>query len=360
MQLRRLRVEHLRAFTGIEWEPSPGINVVTGANGVGKTTLLEAIYLLAHGRSFRAGTRDTLTRHGSDHYSVFAEVETIDGAQRRVGLLRTSDGFKAKVDGRELPSLTRLFAAVAAVCFEPGSHELIAGPSELRRRFLDWGLFHVEHDFLSTWRRYQRALKQRNALLRSGASDRDFEPWEVEMADSGTSLSDQRSRYVEALTRPLEDVASRIASELGAPTLRFRSGWRADVPLAQALAEGRERDRSLGYSATGPQRATWELLFEAVRAKDMYSRGQQKIAALCAVLAQAQHLSVHVGHPPVICLDDVAAELDRPHQAAVFRYLATTQAQVVITATELPAALADAGLTPSLFHVEQGVIRPLL
>ncbi|HEU4664861.1 MAG TPA: DNA replication and repair protein RecF, partial [Dokdonella sp.] len=141
--------------------------------------------------------REALVREGCRGYAVFGEIER-HGECVRVGLARSSRGVESRIDGAAVP-LGELLRRIAVLCFEPGSHELIAGPSEERRRYLDWGVFHVEHTFLPSWRRYQRALKQRNALLRRLAGADEVEPWNRELARAAEPLGFMRRSYFDAV-----------------------------------------------------------------------------------------------------------------------------------------------------------------
>ncbi len=181
MRLEQLRISGLRCLADVSPALDPAINVFVGANGAGKTSVLEAVFLLSHARSFRSGAREALLQREMAQLSVFAELRHADGRGSRVGLGRTGGRWEARVDGDSV-AIGQLVRECAVVCFEPGSHALIAGAAEERRRYLDWGVFHVEPDFLAVWRRYQRALKQRNSLLRVGidVTDEQFTPWEAE------------------------------------------------------------------------------------------------------------------------------------------------------------------------------------
>jgi DNA replication and repair protein RecF len=257
--------------------------------------------------------------------------------------------------------LADLLSYCPVVCFEPGSHALIGGGSEQRRRFLDWGLFHVEQNFLPTWRRYQRALRQRNALLKSSASDEDLAPWEVELAAAGERLHGLRSAYVEHLQPALSAWASHLVPELGDVRLAYVAGWRQSrEPLADALAASRTRDRVQGHTSAGPHRAGFTLGFEHLPQREAFSRGQEKLAALVCVLAQSDHFAGSQGHWPLVLLDDLGSELDRRHQALALGALARLDAQIWLTGTESPTGF-DAGASGNcVFHVEQGQVRRLV
>jgi len=360
MLIRRLAISQLRRFEAVELSPQPGLNLLTGDNGAGKTSVLEALHLMAYGRSFRGRVRDGLIRSGHDALEVFVEWdETTSGhsdVRRRAGLRHSGHAWAGRLDGEDVAQLGNLCAALAVVTFEPGSHALVSGGGEPRRRFLDWGLFHVEPDFLALWRRYSRALKQRNALLKQGGPGRMLDAWDHELAESGEPLTGQRLHYLERLQSRAIALAETLAPQIGLQAVSFNPGWRRqEVPLADALLLARERDRQAGYTSVGPHRADWTCLFAAIPGRDALSRGQAKLTALVCLLAQAEDYAEQRQHWPVIALDDLASELDRTHQAKVIERLLAGPAQIFVTATETPPALVDAAAV-TRFHVEHAQI----
>ncbi len=359
MKLGILRIQGLRCLSGVELELAPAINVFVGANGAGKTSVLEAAFLLSHARSFRNGAREALQQRGAAGMSIFAEMQHADGRTSRLGLGRSAARWEAKVDGTTVP-LGRLVRECAVVCFDPGAHALIAGGAEERRRYLDWGVFHVEPTFLTVWHRYQRALKQRNSLLRSTSAldDALFAPWESELAQTATQIDQQRQNYLNRLRPQLQTSAAGLLPELGTLELRYRRGWADDQSLQDLLRDQRTRDVARGHTTLGVHRADWSLAFEHAPLREHLSRGQEKLTALASMLAQAQLYAADRGEWPVVCLDDLASELDQTHQQAVVIQLATAQAQILLSGTELPIALMDGA--PRVFHVEQGSLTRLL
>lgn len=359
MRFERLRIQGLRCLADVTVDLGDGIHVFVGPNGAGKTSVLEAAYLLSHGRSFRAGAREALLQRGRSSLAVFAEASGPGGIRQRLGLGREGPRWEARLDGLDVP-LGVLVQACAVVCFEPGSHGLIAGAAEERRRFLDWGVFHVEHTFIAVWRRYQRALKQRNALLRTGAAGPEelYAPWERELGDTGAAIDGYRRSYLDRLLPVLAASADSLLPELGPVALRYRRGWTDGRELAEVLAEQRGRDLARGHTTVGAHRADWSLAFEHAPLREHLSRGQEKLTALSCLLAQAELHAECRGEWPVVCLDDLASELDLAHQAAVVARLSAVGAQVLVTGTECPAPLQ--AHPHRMFHVERGQIRPLL
>ncbi len=359
MYLTELRLQNLRNIADLELNLVPGLNVFAGPNGAGKTTILEAAHLLSHGSSFRTHQSDHLIRRHSDQMSVFGEIKTRTGT-RRLGLLRQAGRWSAKLDGQAPGVLTALFDVCAVTCFEPGSHALISGPAELRRGFLDWGVFHVEPDFADHARRYRRALRQRNALLKLDADEDELRVWEEELALTAEPLAIGRDAYIQRFTAELLPLLRCYLPELGPATLRFRAGWERSSPLLRVLADTRLRDRALGHTTRGPHRADWSLLFAAAPTHEQLSRGQEKLCAIACTLAQARVYQREHGEWPVIALDDLCSELDPTHQAAVMEDLATAGAQLLLTGTEIPPALISHIVPQRRFHVEQGRVQALL
>lgn len=358
MRIERLDIRGLRSLEAVSLRPAPGLNLLLGDNGAGKTSVLEAMHLLAYGRSFRGRVRDGLIRTGAEAVEVFAEwTEGTSHSTRKAGLRHQGQAWEGRLDGEKVAHLGELCAALMVVSIEPGSHALVSGGGEPRRRFADWGLFHVEPEFLGVWRRYARTLKQRNALLKARAPGTQLEAWDRELAQSGEDLHRRRAAYLARLETEVAAVAPELVPVLGRPTLEYQPGWRlSELPLADALLVAQDRDRSLGYTSVGPHRADWRLRFAALPNAEPLSRGQAKLAAICCLLAQARDCAARRGEWPVVALDDLAAELDSRHQERVLATLLGTGAQLFITGTEAPRATLDR--PAMMFHVEHGRITP--
>lgn len=355
MWIERLNIEQLRLFERVELELGPGLNLLIGANGAGKTSVLEAVHILASGRSFRGGIRDGLIRRGESALRVYAEVHPdVERPVRRLGMQRGIRDWTARIDGQPATLLSDLYRELAVVCFEPGSHALIAGGSDNRRRFLDWALFHVEHDFLTDWRNYQRALKQRNALLKLSSLDHaQLDAWEADMAQAGERLTAHRRSYLARFEPVLLDMAQRFLPEAGQLALKFQPGW-GDLPLVDALLNARGRDLAFGHTTVGPHRADWDVRYEHLPARETFSRGQEKLTVLACVLAQAELFAADRGNWPVVLLDDLASELDSTHLQLTLDQLGRSGAQVLVTGTgPLPNTAVEFHPT-AMFHVEHG------
>lgn len=361
MQVSRLVIRDFRAVRHAALAPAKRLNLLVGDNGAGKTTVLEALHLMAHGRSFRGRVGDGLIRDGAADLEVFAEWhESASGATRlrRAGLRHTGTSWTGRLDGEDVRQLGDLCAALAVTTFEPGSHALVTGSGEPRRRYLDWGLFHVEPSFMQLWRRYSRALRQRNALLKGRPSASQLNAWDAELADAGEPLARQRDAYLQALEPSVALTAAELAPGLGDARLEYIPGWRRDsLPLLDALLVARERDLLSGHTSVGPHRGDWRLDLSSVPGRSALSRGQAKLAALSVLLGQARFHAHATGTWPVIALDDLASELDPNHRARVLEWLAVQPVQVFLSGTEsLRLSEAWQAVDITTFHVEQGSV----
>lgn len=355
MQITRLDLQDIRSIQQARLTPGPGLNLLVGENGAGKTSVLEALHLMGYGRSFRGRVRDGLIRTGADALQVYAEWQDGEGHPRRAGLRHGGGDWTGRLDGEDVAQLGDLCAAAAVITFEPTSHALVSGGGEPRRRYLDWGLFHVEHGYLNQWRRYVRALKQRNALLKARNAGAQLDAWDYEFAEAGEPLHRHRQAYMAALLPHLQAVTEQLLPSFGIAALDLQAGWKQEqMSLADALLLNRERDLALGHTGVGPHRADWRVDFVARPDRESYSRGQAKLVALACLLAQARHLHEARGEWPVILLDDFASELDSRHRQRVLDQLERDGAQVFLTGVDALPELA--GKTVATFHVEHGQI----
>ena len=359
MHFTELRIHNLRNIERERLDLAPGLNVFAGPNGAGKTSVLEAAYVLSRGSSFRTHQAEHLQRRGAEPLALYAQVQT-RSLTCRLGLLRQGGRWTAKLDSDASAKLTDLFTACAVACFEPGSHALISGPADGRRGFLDWGVFHVEHDFASRMRRYRRALRQRNALLKQAAGDEELSIWDEELSQAAEPLAAAREAYIARFERELIPLLDGYLPELGGASLRFRPGWNRAAPLGEALREVKQRDRALGHTSRGLHRADWSLAFAKALGHEQLSRGQEKLCAIACTLAQVALYRSTRGENPIIAFDDLCSELDVAHQTATMATLIESGAQILLTGTEIPPVLLERFPAQRLFHVEQGRVREVV
>lgn len=357
MYFTALQGSNLRCFAEFSLTPVLGVNLLLGENGAGKTSVLEALYLLGYGRSFRGRVRDGLIQQGQRQLLLSANWQNANGFAQQGGLQHSGGDWQARLNAAPVDNLSQFCSQFPILCFEPGSHELISGAADHRRRFIDWALFHVEPNFYPQWRRFNRALKQRNALLKSNPSAAELGPWDLEFAEAGEAISAYRKTYLMQLLPYFTALSQTLLPESQHTELMYSSGWRENLPLIDALRLNQERDLQTGFCSVGPHRADWKTRMDAHFAPEHFSRGQAKLLALAAVLAQAQHFYTAKAEWPVLCFDDLASELDARHLGFVLTQLTQTKAQVWITGTQALPEIDRSALACKQFHVEHGSIR---
>jgi DNA replication and repair protein RecF len=352
MTLRRLQVSDFRCLQSAELEFDPRFTLISGPNASGKTSLLEAIYVLGRGRSFRTRHIENLIRSGSERFVVFGEA---DLTERSVGLgvEGSADGMRARMAGERVSSLAELAGVLPVQIIDPEVHRLIEEGPARRRRFLDWGVFHVEHRFVGNWQKYQQALRQRNAALRSRQSRLAVTAWDGELVRLGDLIDQARDAYVRDLVPVAQQLGmSLLGMELG---LSYRSGWARDTTLESALRASWVRDEEAGMTSVGPQRAELAIRLDGAPVKDRISRGQQKLLAAALLMAQVRLFPGDAEVRPSLLLDDPAAELDSERLLGLIREVSGQSVQLIVTS--LSAEFEAFGAPGRQYGILGGVVR---
>jgi len=245
---------------------------------------------------------------------------------------------------------------VPVVCFSPESHGVIAGGSEVRRRFFDWLVFHVEPEFKDAYRRYARLLTQRNALLKQAPDPGLLATWTQQIAEAGEWLARLRDRVFPDFAAAMQTTLQQLLHEMGTTCVSYRRGWREGMSLLDRLHMLESRECMLGYTLAGPHRGDWSVEFEGHEVRQHGSRGQQRLVALAAVLVAASLYRARRGEPPLVALDDLASELDVEHQRRALSECGRLGAQLWVTGTQQSPALASWIGEVRRFHVEQGTV----
>jgi DNA replication and repair protein RecF len=350
MTLRRMQVTDFRCLHQAEIDLDPQFTLISGPNASGKTTLLEAIYVLGRGRSFRTRRLDHLIRTGCERLIVVGEVE-IPG-RVMLGVEGSKAGMHAKIAGDRASSLAELATAFPVQIIDPEVHRLIEeGPSR-RRRFIDWGVFHVEPNFVVHWQNYRQALRQRNAALKARQPRAMVSVWDADLIRYGDLLTEARSRYVARLWTEGHGVSRvLLGMELG---LGYRMGWDASLALREALDRSWANDQEFGSTQVGPHRADLSIRLAGLPVKDRISRGQQKLLAAALLIAQIKLFPEHSPIRPTLLLDDPAAELDSERLAELIQEVRAQAVQLVVTT--LHAEFDAFGTPPHRLRLDQGVI----
>jgi DNA replication and repair protein RecF len=351
MSLFELTVSNLRCIDQAELEVPPGLTLISGDNGSGKTSLLEAIFLLGRGRSFRTRNNERLIQRGKDHLRVIGRVGAAREAAQTLGFEVSRSTTVARIAGRSVASLAELPSAFPVQAIEPGVHKLVEEGGHRRRRWMDWGVFHVEPHFIDAWVRYTRALKQRNASLKSEPSQADI--WNPELARLGEFIAESRRRFLIQLQPYWRETAAALSGlEVD---LHYLRGWPQDEGLLDALTASKARDEARQLTHSGPHRADVAVRLHGRPAREVLSRGQQKLVAVAMTLAQLRLLQELTQTTPTLLLDDPAAELDRDRLQRFIDEVMKLRCQLVVTSLQAESRLF--GAPERTFRVVRGRVQ---
>lgn len=357
MLLERLTLRRFRNYGDLTVEFAPGGAYITGANGSGKTNLLEAIYYLANQLSFRTTRREELQGWGASQCVVGATVLARElQRQSELTLQLTQSERRLFVNGKETRDLRKFMSHFAAVAFHPGTINVIKGGPAARRLLVDRGLLSLHPEYARTSQELQRALKQRNALLRSTAANSaaNLAVWTESFIATAVSITRRRTAHVARLNRTLAELVQRLGEDLGSLTIDYRPAVLAhcsaqeraemlalqdtDEPLRGRFVAAAQRlrraEEAVGQTLFGPQRDDFVIRYQQRESRGYASQGEQRLAAFLLVAALAINIHQERGYRPVVLLDDVVSELDERNRMVVFDFLKTHAFQVFITDVE--------------------------
>ena len=321
MFLSRLVISDFRNLEMLDFKPAPGFNVIYGPNGSGKSSVLEAVSYLALGRSFRGYNYQFLIKNGRKSFSVFASVKENHAALTdNIGIAKgRGEDLQIKINGSKVQRLIDLVDKICVQIIHPQGIELVTQGPELRRNFIDWGVYYSEPKFKDLWFNYKRVIKQRNILLKSKASDFEISVWDELLS----SLSEKLNVFLSA---QCEQFLPKFSLKF-----ELHSGWNKDFKLRDLLAQNLEKDRVLGYTFYGCHRADLKIKSDSVSAGATLSRGQLKLLVCAMRLAQGLLLKHETGRSCIYLIDDLNSELDSNSQKILLDNLKQCSCQVFIT-----------------------------
>ncbi len=356
-KLQKLSISGLRNLEPAELLPGARFNLIYGENGSGKTSLLEAIYLLSRAKSFRSTSRAPIIQQGASTCVVHADLDN----SVSLGFSRQQAGEQiSRINRTTIKSQAELIGQLPLQVINADAFKILeAGPSS-RRAFLDWGVFHVEHRFLGAWQKMQRALQNRNALLKSKVfREQEIHPWTEEFCQHALAVDEFRQGYLENLTPRLLRYFDRLLPD-STLKLSYDRGWDSKLALKESLTSRLEQDRRYGHTGAGPHRADLKIECQGMPAVDLLSRGQQKLLVFAMKFAQSTLLAESNGQQCLFLIDDLPAELDTSNRAKVLAILAESGEQVFVTGIEAADLLNAMQMEKEtrLFHVKHGRISP--
>lgn len=360
MPIESLSIDQFRNLQPVQLQLSPQLNLFIGDNAAGKTSVLESLYVLARGRSFRARQLDKLVKNGADGFRLVALVKEGDGRSVPVGMQRSGSRLVCRIDGQPVKRLSELAALFPVQWIGGNLHAVIEDGPVNRRQFLDWGLFHVKPAYIVTWKRFQKLLKQRNAVLRKHGGIREIQAWDSELAAAGEQLDCFRRDYLAVLLPEIDALGGQFTVFEHSVAVNYRRGWADDKSYAEILSAGLEKDRESGFTQSGPQRAELAFGYNDKLARERLSRGQQKVYVIALHLAQATLLFKQTGKKSLFLFDDLSAELDIENQSKVMSLLTVIQAQVFVTSISDIDFFDSPPGAVKRFHVKHGLVTEVV
>lgn len=358
MLLKKLEVENFRNIQQAQFIPSQGLTVICGMNGQGKTNLLESIWLLTGSKSFRT-TKDTALVRETCEFARIQAVTENQIKENEIQLLigseeSTRKGRTAKCNGADLGRATNLAGTFTAVVFEPNHLSLVKSSGEGRRRFVDAALCQLYPQYIVTLRRYERQIKQKNALLKeyyktSGASEL-LDVYNEGIAQTGNEIIRRRKQYLSTIAPFVVETYCELAS--GKETLELQYIPSAEEDLLPVLQEARAADIRAGVCTAGPHREDFSVMIDGREARAYGSQGQQRSAVLSLKLAEAKGAFLLTGEHPVMLLDDVLSELDDMRQAYLLNRM--DDKQTIVTACNAELFHKTNG---KIYSMKQGVLQ---
>ncbi len=362
MTVVRLTTQNFRNLNTASLDFHPELNFFIGDNGSGKSSLLEALFFLGHGKSFRTSKTDSLACY--DQTGFVVSVKNDKGSQ--LGLSRdVKSGLTSiKIDGTRHARLSELAKNIAIQIVTPESFKLFFGGPKERRRFTDLGMFHVKHNFSSQWRNFARVLKQRNACIRNGVDDATLTYWSEQFCHHSLIVAQERSAYVAELILELNNWLVILLPTISERvTVQYLQGWSQKKLLCDVLLANKERETNFGYSLYGAHKFDVKFLLDKQAIETQLSRGQQKLFLLALTFAQAKLIAKVNRVKPILLIDDIGAELDTNSRTALSSAIDVLNCQVIITAIEQsvlhPFMDSTCSKQYEVFHVKHGEILPV-
>ena len=355
MRVQKLKISNLRNISQAELDFSPNINYIQGDNGAGKTTVIEALYLLARSRSFKRGHQKSLIQHNQNSLTIFGKAYKNEDQHLQIGIQKDATKTLVKMNGQVINRLSDLAKQLPIALITPQSQKILEEGPEYRRRLLNWGVFHVEPNFGHLMATYNRTLQQRNQALKD--SNSKISIWDDLLTDSATQINILQRRFLEKLEGTLHSLIDKT-KRLKGISVSFNQGWDSEISLKEALSKKMVLDKRRLFTSVGPHRA--DIVFETAGKpiREKLSRGQQKYLLILTMLAQAQQMEVLNAGAPVFLIDDFQSELDQRAQSDILDLFTQRNIQTVITGiSDLSFLKERPHCDKQMFHVEQGVVK---
>ncbi|MEP1448387.1 MAG: DNA replication/repair protein RecF [Paraglaciecola sp.] len=359
MKLEKLQIKHFRNIDDLSLAVHGNMNIFLGENGSGKSSILEALHYLGYARSFRTHKHKNVISHHKSGFTVFCSTIENKDKYQKFGISRqTDDSCVVNINGQKSKRATDLASYLPIQIFTPQSSDLLLGAPKLRRRYLDWVLFHVEQSFNVDYQVFNRALRQLNALYKSKSNNPDFDYWQALLCERGELITDNREKLLndhlkQFIYANLEVFLPEFSFEIS-----YYRGWDKGHTLAESVTKHRSRDLKYGFLSVGPHKADLRIKTQGLSAHEVLSRGQLRMLVAGMQLAQTQYLHQQTSKSSIFLLDDVGAELDEEKRKVFITSLNTIDTQLFVTAIDIKQLdFLKHYNDKKVFHVEHGQVK---
>lgn len=357
MRISQIRIENVRNIKEATINPGLRLNIILGANGSGKSSLLESIHLLGRADSFRTNRYLDVIQRDTTRLGVSGLINTEGNLTHRINVVIDKKRRSISIDGTETGSRSELIKRFPLQFLSPLSYLLIEGPPNVRRQFIDWGVFHSQRPYPEEWKRFRRCLIQRNAALKT--KNRSMQGiWNDEFAKYGTIISERRKDYLDQVLPYVQDISDQMLPTKKV-SLAYLTGWDDNLKLDQVLENDLERDMKFGFTHSGPHKSDLLVTVHGRPGRSFLSRGQIKLLVIAMKLAQIKLLMDQKNRCTSLLIDDFCTELDRRNATRLKHFLHDIELQCFLTATDRNSIGSFCGIDSTLFHVEQGHVRTI-
>lgn len=360
-QLNKLSIQNFRNCESAHLDFAQGLNLIVGDNAAGKTAIVEAIWLMATGRSFRSQKSKHLIKQGCDSATLFCEARSShnDVSTQKIGIQKTLDNTVLRLNGETVKSHGPIARQLPIQLLTPESHKLLEEGPKTRRQFMDWGCFHQSDGFMNPWRNYQKGLKQRNHALKKRLPKTQVQLWDSLLVENALKIDDIRQAYLKELTPYLVTFCQALMPEIESEVVcQYRAGWpQANDDLLALYGANFEKDLQAGHTQYGCHRADIRFKFAGQEAMNSLSRGQQKLFVCALLLAQASLHEKVVNEPVIMLIDDLPAELDETHRLKLLELLQILNIQHIITSTAEDLIFNMNPENAKIWHLTHGVLQ---
>ncbi|MCW9046442.1 MAG: DNA replication/repair protein RecF [Gammaproteobacteria bacterium] len=353
MGLKSLEITGFRNLQQVNLIANEDLNLIVGSNAAGKTSLLESIFFLSYGRSFRHSQTKDLISYEHDFFRLISDLDTLGS---RIGIERSLKEQTIRINRQTVNRTSDLATLLPVLVIHPDSHQLISAGPDNRRKYMDWGVFHVEHKFIHSWKMYKKALGQRNAALRLRQSDKLCQLWNKELLQHALIIENLRNDYL----KQIRDIVNDLSEELfpgHVINLEHKRGWPEELSFADHLSHNLLKDRDKGFTQSGPHRADIKITVDGKSAQTSISRGQQKKLVSLLKIAQLTLFSDSSEQKCILLYDDLPAELDLHNQNKIMKILSELNIQIFITAISDDLINYKSWQSYKVFHVEHGEVK---